>query len=65
VKVVQARLGHKSAEETLNTYSHLWPDSDDRTRDAIDAVLRAESERESLILRTPKRTQTQERHHLA
>lgn len=42
VKVVQARLGHKSAEETLNTYSHLWPDSDDRTRDAIDAVLRAD-----------------------
>jgi len=29
VKLVQARLGHKSAEETLNTYSHLWPDSDD------------------------------------
>jgi integrase len=23
VKVVQARLDHKSAEETLNTYSHL------------------------------------------
>jgi hypothetical protein len=20
-------------------YSHLWPDSDDRTRDAVDAVL--------------------------
>ena len=39
VKVVQARLGHASAVETLNTYSHLWPDSDDRTREAIDAVL--------------------------
>jgi integrase len=43
VKVVQARLGHKSAEETLNTYAHLWPDSDDRTRDAVDAALRADS----------------------
>jgi integrase len=39
IKVVQARLGHASAAETLDTYSHLWPDSDDRTREAIDAVL--------------------------
>ncbi|WP_197504592.1 site-specific integrase [Mycobacterium sp. 852002-51163_SCH5372311] len=41
VKTVQARLGHASAVETLDTYSHLWPDSDDRTRDAIDSVLGA------------------------
>lgn len=41
VKTVQARLGHKSAAETLDTYSHLWPDSDDRTRGAVDAVLNA------------------------
>lgn len=39
VKTVQARLGHASATETLDTYSHLWPDSDDRTREAVDAVL--------------------------
>ena len=39
VKTVQDRLGHKSASETLDTYSHLWPDSDDRTRDAVDVVL--------------------------
>jgi integrase len=39
VKTVQARLGHASAAETLDTYSHLWPDSDDRTREAIDSVL--------------------------
>lgn len=39
VKVVQERLGHASASETLDTYSHLWPDSDERTREAIDAVL--------------------------
>ena len=39
VKTVQARLGHASASETLDTYSHLWPDSDDRTREAIDSVL--------------------------
>jgi integrase len=39
VKTVQVRLGHASAAETLDTYSHLWPDSDDRTRSAIDSVL--------------------------
>ena len=39
VKTVQARLGHASAIETLDTYSHLWPDSDDRTREAVDTVL--------------------------
>ncbi len=38
-KTVQARLGHASAAETLDTYSHLWPDSDDRTREAVDVVL--------------------------
>ena len=42
VKTVQARLGHASASETLDTYSHLWPDSDDRTRAAVDAVLSAD-----------------------
>ncbi len=36
VKVVQARLGHASASETLDTYAHLWPDSEDRTRAAVD-----------------------------
>jgi integrase len=40
VKTVQGRLGHASAVETLDTYSHLWPDSDDRMREAVDAVLR-------------------------
>jgi integrase len=39
VKTVQARLGHASGIETLDTYAHLWPDSDDRTRTAVDSVL--------------------------
>jgi integrase len=39
VKTVQARLGHSSAVMTLDTYSHLWPDSDDLTRAAVDDVL--------------------------
>lgn len=37
VKTVQKRLGHATAAETLDTYGHLWPDSDDRTR-AIAAM---------------------------
>jgi integrase len=41
VKTVQARLGHATAADTLDTYSHLWPDSDDRTRDAVDSALSA------------------------
>ena len=39
VKAVQRRLGHHSAMETLDTYGHLWPDSDDETRNAVDQVL--------------------------
>lgn len=38
VKVVQARLGHKSATETLDTYGHLWPDNEDTTRAIVDAA---------------------------
>lgn len=47
VKTVQGRLGHKSATETLDTYGHMWADSDDRTREAVDSVLgaRADSSR--------------------
>ncbi len=41
VKVVQARLRHASAKTTLDTYAHLWPDSDESTRSAIDAVMMA------------------------
>jgi integrase len=41
VKVVHARLGHASASETLDTYSHLWPDNEERTRAAVDDCLLA------------------------
>jgi integrase len=39
VKVVADRLGHANAAMTLNVYSHLWPDDEDRSREAVDAVL--------------------------
>lgn len=42
VKAVQHALGHASATETLNTYAHLWPDDEDRTRDAIQALWTSE-----------------------
>ncbi len=53
VKTVQARLGHASATETLDTYSHLWPDSDDRTREAVDSVLGAETLADSVRTSDP------------
>lgn len=42
VKVVQARLRHGSAKTTLDTYGHLWPDTDDRSLAAVAALLRSE-----------------------
>jgi integrase len=39
VKVVQERLGHTSAQMTLDIYSHLWPEDEDETRAAVDGAL--------------------------
>ena len=38
---VEARTGHASASETLDTYAHLWPDPEDRTRVPVDTPLQA------------------------
>ncbi len=38
VKIVPAALGHASAVEILQIYVGLWPDSDQRTRAAIDGL---------------------------
>jgi len=45
--MVQVRLRHAAAKTTLDTYGHLWPDRDESTRAAVDAVLadRADSVR--------------------
>jgi integrase len=50
VKVVQARLDHASTAETLDTYAHLWPENEERTRAAVDDVLgdRRSSGRQSI-----------------
>ncbi len=34
--VVAERLGHENANLVLSTYCHLMPDSEERTRKAID-----------------------------
>ncbi len=43
VKVVPARLRHASTKTTLDCYGHLWPDSDDSTRAAVESVFQARS----------------------
>jgi hypothetical protein len=38
VVAVVERLGHENATLVLKTYGHLMPDSEDRTRRAIDTA---------------------------
>jgi integrase len=44
VKTVQAGLRHASAKTTLHIYVHIWPDRDQSTRTALDALLAAKFE---------------------
>lgn len=39
VVTAQRALGHSKATTTLNTYSHLWPTAEDRTRAAAGAMM--------------------------
>lgn len=39
VVTVQRALGHSTPSITLNTYSHLWPDANDRTRAAAAGLV--------------------------
>ncbi|WP_433678155.1 tyrosine-type recombinase/integrase [Nocardia sp. CA-119907] len=39
IKVVQARMRHANAKTTLDTYGHLWPDTDESTRQVIANVI--------------------------
>ncbi|MGP9031495.1 tyrosine-type recombinase/integrase [Glutamicibacter mysorens] len=36
---VASRLGHKDANETLRTYSHMWFDEDDRLAEAAESII--------------------------
>jgi integrase len=41
VVTVQRSLGHAKATTTLNTYAHLWPTAEDRTRAAAQSIMDA------------------------
>jgi hypothetical protein len=41
VVTVQHALGHASSTIKFNIYSHLWPKAEDRTRTAVEALMRA------------------------
>jgi integrase len=41
VVTVQHALGHSSPMITFNTYSHLWPKAEDRTRNAAAGLMSA------------------------
>lgn len=45
VKVVAERLGHANAAMTLNVYTHLFPDDEDRSRQAIDEAFTPKQDR--------------------
>nr|WP_245349247.1 site-specific integrase [Brachybacterium fresconis] len=52
VVTVQRALGHSQPSITLNTYSHLWPDAEDRTRDAAATLMRSVLDAPADSLRT-------------
>ncbi|MFD5256319.1 tyrosine-type recombinase/integrase [Streptomyces bobili] len=35
-KVIQKRMGHSSIKITMDVYGHLYPESEQRTRNVID-----------------------------
>jgi integrase len=39
VVTVQRALGHRKASTTYDTYSHLWPTAEDRTRAGAAAMM--------------------------
>jgi integrase len=41
VVTVQFALGHAKTSTTLNTYAHLWPSAEDRTRQAAQSIITA------------------------
>jgi len=52
VVTVQRALGHARATTTLNTYSHLWPTAEDRTRAAAADLMRSSLQDSADSLRT-------------
>jgi integrase len=44
-RVIQARLGHASIVETMDTYGHLFPDSHEATARSIDTAFAGQGRR--------------------
>jgi integrase len=57
VVTVERALGHASANTTLATYSHLWPDADDRTRAAAAHLMASALQDRADLLRTSDHSQ--------
>ena len=55
VVTVQRALGHAKATTTLDTYSHLWPTAEDRTRAAASQLMAAALGDPADSLRTEER----------
>ena len=55
---VQRALGH--ANTTLATYSHLWPDADDRTRTAAEHLMASALQDRADLMRTSADPQASE-----
>jgi integrase len=54
VVTVQRALGHSTATTTLNTYSHLWPTAEDRTRKAASGMMRQALRASEPLLRSDR-----------
>jgi hypothetical protein len=52
-KVIQSRLGHASITEAFDTYGHMFPTSDDRTREAIDTAFATSRDHVAVSLQEP------------
>ena len=58
VVTVQRALGHAKATTTLNTYAHLWPTAEDRTRKAANGLFAAATAEPMTAQRRPNDGQT-------
>ncbi len=50
--MIQSRLGHASIVETMDTYGHLFPESEGATRQAVDGAYAAARAARADLLRT-------------
>ena len=51
-KEIAERLGHENIETTLNTYSHLYPDKQERMADRLNAFYEGQKEEEECVTKT-------------